>query len=59
MSIDIDERAVANEAAEILKPIDDLLSKEAEEMKKADELIREAETKSKKAIREAKRDVED
>jgi hypothetical protein len=34
-------------AKEMLKPIDDLLAKEEEELKKVDELIREAERKRK------------
>jgi hypothetical protein len=56
MNIEFDERSFADEAAETLKPIDDLLAKEAEEMRKADEMIQDAERKSKKVIREAKRD---
>jgi hypothetical protein len=34
-------------AEEILKPVEDILAKEAEELKKADEIIREAERQAK------------
>jgi hypothetical protein len=55
MSIDPDEMSVEVAAAEILKPIDDLLAKEAEELKEADEMIDVAETKARKIIIAAKR----
>ncbi len=45
-------------AAEILKPIDDLLAMEAEELKTADETINAVEAKRKKVFPEAKRDDE-
>ena len=49
------ESTIENEIAEILKPIDDLLAKEANELKKADEMIDDAETKARKIIIPAKR----
>jgi hypothetical protein len=58
MSIDPDETPVEDAAAEILKPIDDLIAEEAETLKKANEKIDEVERKSKKVFPEAKRDDE-
>ena len=58
MSIDPEE-TIENAAAEILKPIDELLAKEADEMKKADEMIDSAEAKAKKIIIPAKLITED
>jgi hypothetical protein len=46
MSIDPLHQSDENIAAEILKPMEELIAKENEELKKADELIREAERKS-------------
>ena len=59
MSIGPDEKAVEDAAVEILKPIDDLLAKEANEMKKAEEMIGAAETNAKKIIIPAKLITED
>jgi len=59
MNTDPDERTVEDAAGEILKPIDDLIAKEAEEMKEADEIIGAAEAKARKIIVPAKRIVEE
>ncbi|HYT95646.1 MAG TPA: hypothetical protein VEL76_43405 [Gemmataceae bacterium] len=47
MSIDPEPRSDDEIAKEILKPIEEMLAKEDEELKKVDEIIREAERKSK------------
>jgi hypothetical protein len=46
MSIDPWDRSDDEAAGEILKPLEEVLAKEDEELKKVDELIREAESKS-------------
>jgi hypothetical protein len=55
MNIEPDEKSIENEAAEILKPVDDLVAREAEELKNADKTIQKTEKKSKKVFPEAKR----
>jgi hypothetical protein len=47
MSSDPSHRSEDDVARELLKPIEELLAKEDEELKKLDELISEAERKSK------------
>jgi hypothetical protein len=47
MSVDQVDRSDDDVAREILKPVEELLARDDEELKKADELIREAESKSK------------
>jgi hypothetical protein len=46
MSMDPRDRSDDDVAREILKPIDELLAREDEELKNVDEVIREAERKS-------------
>jgi hypothetical protein len=48
MSIEPWDRSDDDVAKEMLKPIDEALAREDEELKKVDELIREAERKSKR-----------
>jgi len=55
MSIDSEGPSIESQAADILKPIDDLHAKEAEELNKADERIGAAERKSKELVSPAKR----
>jgi hypothetical protein len=47
MSIDPSGRSDEEIAKELVKPLDELLAKEDEELKKVDELIQEAEWKEK------------
>jgi hypothetical protein len=58
MSIDPEE-VIENEIEEILKPIDDLLAREEDDLKKACETIGRAEDKAKKVIIPARRMDED
>jgi hypothetical protein len=50
MSTDSSDRSGEDIAKELFKPIEELLAKEDEELKKADELIHEAERKSKPVL---------
>lgn len=55
MNPDNETSAIASEAAEIAKPIDDLLAKQTNQMQQADDKIKAAEAKSKDVIRPARR----
>ena len=59
MNIDPEDFSIENEVAKIMKPLDDLLAREAEVLKHADEMIGAAEAKAKKVVIEAKRDGEE
>jgi hypothetical protein len=47
MSVDPNNRSDDDVVREVLKPMEEILAREDEELKKVDELIREAERKSK------------
>ena len=59
MNIDSNQPSGDDEAAKLFKPINDLLAKEADELKKVDEMIDDVERKAAKLFPPAKRDDED
>jgi hypothetical protein len=59
MAIDPPETSIENEAAKILQPIDDLVGKEGDQLKQADEKIEQQEDNTKKLFPPAKRHDEE